>query len=395
MKDKSLSSWHFVHANIFTPKKVIRNGSLVVQNGKIDQIRSLGALKSAKGKTIDLQNHFLLPGLIDLHVNGIGECDLSLNPELSLTRFSKAMAKRGVTTYLPTLISSSITDLKKTLKKMAPLLNKKKGGAHPFGIHLEGPFIHSLRRGAHQKSALESLSLKKLQSLVQAGQGKVKIMTLAPELDAGWRALAYLKKKGIVASMGHSNATYAQAQKAIQRGYGYGAHLFNAMPPWHHRQPGLAGAILESPSVVAELIGDGAHVSYPVLEMVLRLKGSQNLVLVSDEWVGIPQTIWSGWKQIGNAYTSSKNGILVGSACSILEGIRQWSKKRNWDWTELIPLATMNPSKVLGLFRSLGSIESGKLADLIIVTRDLKLKCTLKKGEIVYCHPSWAKKFKD
>lgn len=385
MKNKT-DSCLWVNAKIWTPTGLLHNQSLTLKKGKIQQIQKQAATKNVG--VMDVEGQFVLPGLVDLHVNGIDSCDLSQNPKESLAFFAAQMAKRGVTSFLPTLISNSIPQLIKSIKGITPWIDQTQNGARPLGIHLEGPFIHPKRRGAHSLTSLHTLSLKQLKGLVQAAHGKCRKVTLAPELDKKAQALKYLKRHQIVASMGHSNASYDEAKGAIRAGYSHATHLFNAMPPWHHRQPGLAGAILESSSVTAEIIADGTHVSPSVFEMALKLKGFEKMILVSDEWVGLNQKRRNKWKHRGNAYWVSKT--LVGSACSILEGMASSATKRNW--TELLPLATINPSKALGLSKKCGSIEVGKWADLVVVTKDLKVLMTVVGGKCVYRHPSWKKK---
>jgi len=383
MPRKETNSLQLIHANIWTPSRILKNASLTIRNGKIQKIERKTSKKKRGVGVLDLKGHFLLPGLIDLHVNGIDSCDLTNEPETKLNRFSTEMAKRGVTTFLPTLISTRLEKLEKTISAILPLLKKTFPGAHPLGLHLEGPFISVKRRGAHSQSQIESFSLAKLKKLLKQAPNKIKLMTLAPERDVKAQAVRLLKIHGVTAAMGHSDATYSQAKEAIQNGFNYTTHLFNAMRPWHHRDPGLAGATLDSSKVYAEVIGDGAHVEYPILEMALQLKGMEKIILCSDEWVGFSNQRHQNWKKQGKGIYSLAGKKLVGSACSILEAIKLWSNATKRDWTELIPLATINPSKVLGLSQFLGSIEVGKRADLIVVTKDLKLKMTLVRGKIV------------
>lgn len=380
------------NGNVWTPEGILKNRSLSFKKSKISAIRT-GSLNQKTSALIpDCRDHFILPGLIDLHVNGTGQCDLSRDPERSFSLFSKEMAKRGVTACLPTLISARIPSLTKTLIRLNSLSWDALPGARPLGLHLEGPFISPRRRGAHSRSALETLNKQKCRQLLNAAGGRIKIITYAPELDRRFEVFSYLKKRGVLPSMGHSDATYEEGEEAIQKGFRYAAHLFNAMPAWHHRAPGLAGAVLDSPSVYAELICDGRHVAYPVMEQTLRLKGADKVIAVSDEWVGFSHQTDKNWMvRCGGLYDRNKKS-LVGSAQSLLKSLGEWAHQRKRDWTELVPLATINPAKALGIWRQCGSLETGKRADCIILSRDLKLRMTLVGGKVAYCHPSWRSK---
>lgn len=364
-----------IKGQILTSRGVIK-GSVRIEGEKITAIRRAGRVPPL----------FILPGLIDLHVNGVGNCDLTRNPEKSLPALSLEMARRGVTSFLPALISAPVSKLIMTLPEMARSLKNRLPGARPLGVHLEGPFLNPKRRGVHPRSALETISATKIERLLKAGGGAIKMMTVAPELDRDYKTLRQLQRHGIIAAMGHSAATYEEGIASIRKGYSYATHLFNAMNPWHHRHPGLAGAILDSPDVIAELICDGVHVAAPALEMALRLKGPSRTVLASDELVGRPPFAFARQtlRRHQRHWLTPSGRVIAGSALSLLEGLRQWAQKSKRNWLELIPLATMNPSRVCGTSRKTGTVEPGKRADLIVVTPQLKLLKTFVGGRVVF-----------
>ncbi len=376
-----------VKGMIWSGENQLKEGVLTLAQSRFKNI-SFDKKKWLDPSCLDFKQHIILPGFIDLHVNGIGECDLFCDPLHSLEKFSHAMAKRGVTSFLPTLITTPVKELQKKILEIAPALKKDFSGAKPLGLHLEGPFIEPKRKGAHSKKAIETFSEKKLKQILIAGKGAIQMMTLAPEKDVRGKGIALLKKFGVKPAMGHSDATYAQGIAAIQKGYGYATHLFNAMRPWHHREPGLAGAALTDPTVYCECLPDGSHVAYPVLDMVFSFKEKNKLILSSDEWVGYSEKLKLGWVRHAGAYTDLKSGGLVGSATSLLEGIKKWAHVSKRKWTDLIPLVTINTSEFLGLSHKIGSIEKGKRADFIVVTEDLDLRMTVVGGEIVYSHPA-------
>jgi len=279
------NTWSLTNGTIWTDQGLLKKASLTVRG---TQFQSLSIRKKNPSSQfcLNLENHILLPGLIDLHVNGIGVCDLVQNQSDALDRFSLIMAQKGVTSFLPTLITTPVKQLEKQLSQIVPLLGSQWKGAKPLGLHLEGPFIDPKRKGAHSEKRIETLSEVKLKQILLAGKGQVKMMTLAPEKDPLGNSARMLKKFRVKPAMGHSNATYKQGIQAIQNGYHYATHLFNAMRPWHHREPGLAGAALANDSVYCECIPDGKHLAYPVLDMVLNLKEKDKVILASDEWVG-------------------------------------------------------------------------------------------------------------
>ncbi len=382
-------TWFLTHAHLWTPKGMRKNVSIQISG------KQFGKLTTSSKKGLDVSSHYVLPGLIDLHVNGTAACDLSKDPKESLQRFSKQMALRGVTTYLPTLISTPLKKLIPELERLNQSWDANSLGATPLGLHLEGPFIATERKGAHSTHAIASLSEANLKKVLNAAGKRIKMMTLAPEKDPKGTGVRFLKKQGILPAMGHSNATYKQASRAVDLGYRYATHIFNAMAPWHHRQPGLAGAAMLNNQVYCEAIPDGNHLNFSILDMLYKIKEKDKLILASDEWIGFNKNINKDWKLHSGAIRTVKKGDLVGSGTSLLKGIQKWAKRSKRDWTALIPLVTINPSQYLGLSNKIGTIECGKQADFVVVTKDLDVRMTVVRGEVVYIHPQFRHKLTD
>lgn len=383
-----MSEYVIANARIHCSDRIIENGDVKVKDGIIVEISSHRV--ESLGKVIDAKGSWLLPGLIDIHVNG-GGGGMSIDAsEESIHKIISGHAKYGTTGMLITTISVEDDKLISSLEKIDKVASMAIRGSKILGVHLEGPFLNAAKKGAHQEQYLKMPSLDLFNSLYEASNGRVKILSLAPELDNAMEVIKQAKKKGVVVGLAHSAANYATTQEAIKNGLTLCTHLFNAMEPLSHKDPGPIGAFLTTDSTFVELITDGVHVNPIVLEVVYRIKGSDKIIIVTDA-VSPAATDMSEFSILGinlevrgkSCFVPGTNN-LAGSALTMNLAVKTFYESTNCSLLEVINMASLNPCKLLELDKNKGSIEVGKDADLILMDENFNVKITIVEGEVVY-----------
>lgn len=348
-----------------------RMSSVLIKNGRIEDIKDGNLGTDHAGCTIiDASGCYVTPGLIDLQVNGSPRCNLWADPSADeLKDLRRQMIECGVTSFFPTLITDDIDHLNKNISFLnangvgMKEANGEKDFARMPGIHLEGPFLSPQRPGVHPPQHIKALSLPNVQ---RVSCENVKLMTVAPETDGSGDAIDWLIKQNIEVSLGHSDADLNQAQSAFDRGVKLVTHLFNAMPPLHHRSPGAVGATLLDDRVTACIIADGLHLSPDAVKLIYKIKGPDKTILVTDI-----------------ATVGTKDGGLVGSSITLDQAVLNMVSWNICDFATAIKMASTNPAKAVHL-DSLGSIEKGKLADILIWDKNsLKLKNKILGGKLL------------
>lgn len=305
--------------------------------------------------TLDLAGDWISLGGIDLQINGgLGLAFPDLNPDNAdqLSSISEFLWDQGVDGFLPTIVTSSITNIHRSL---AVLAQPPKLQSQILGVHLEGPFLNLQKRGAHPQEHLLPLSIEQVKRVLGDYASLVKVITLAPELDETGKVIPYLRSLGITVSLGHSQATAAQAQQAFQQGATMVTHAFNAMPSLHHREPGLLGAAIVDPTVCCGLIADGQHVSPVMLEILLRSSQfDQGCFLVSDALspLGLPDGVypWDSREiKIHHGTARLADGTLAGTTRPLLVGVQNLVKWGICSLESAIALATTAPRAAIDL----------------------------------------------
>jgi N-acetylglucosamine-6-phosphate deacetylase len=330
-----------------------------------------------------VEDGWLAPGLIDLQVNGAGGVDLTSahEPVAALECVSRSLASRGITAFCPTIVTSPAELIVNRLEAYAP--RAIEGGAEALGLHVEGPFIDVKHRGVHEPGLIRAPKRSEVDGWLAAG--KPRIVTLAPEIPGSIDAIQQLTSAGVVVSLGHSGADAACAQAAIAAGARMATHLFNGMPPLHHRSPGLVGAVLAS-DLTFGLIADGVHVDPLMIDLVLRVAGVERVALVSDALAsaGVPPGEYAlGEQRIVSDGVSVRrpDGTLAGSAMLLdgcLRNLRSWLGNRV-EPARLVQTATQTPAKVLGLSHK-GRVAVGCDADLVVLDPTFTVKQTWVGG---------------
>ncbi|KHS83749.1 N-acetylglucosamine-6-phosphate deacetylase [Pectobacterium brasiliense] len=375
------------HSRIFTGHQILDNHAVVIADGLIERVCPLAELPAGIEQH-DLSGAFLAPGFIDLQLNGCG--GVQFNDSLdtisvkTLEIMQQANERSGCTSFLPTLITSSDAFMKHSIAVMRDWLAQNKHQA--LGLHLEGPWLNVLKKGTHDPAFIRKPT-QELVDFLCANADAITKITLAPE-EVEPSVIRQLTAAGIIVSAGHSNATWEQAKLGFAAGIRFATHLFNAMPYLTGREPGLVGAIYDAPEVYCGIIADGRHVDWANIRNSKRIKGDK-LVLVTDATApagaDIDQFIFAG-KTIyyRDGICVDEHGTLSGSALTMIDAVRNSVEHAGIALDEAIRMATLYPARAIGVDKQLGSIESGKVANLTVFDRDYHILKTFVNGNPVW-----------
>lgn len=373
------------HANVYTPDDNIADGLVVVADGRITFVGPFTHLTLPETAVrLDARGLHLVPGFIDLQVNGGFGHDFTDNPQ-TIWPVARRLPAYGVTSFLPTIITSPLENMAAAMKVWADA-PPQFAGAWPLGLHLEGPFLHPAKKGAHNPAHLRPPDVTAVPHW--SLENGVRLVTLAPELPGADGLIRALVERGVVVSAGHSTATFAEAQAGFAAGIRYGTHLFNAMPGWHHREPGLAGALLADGRLTVGFIADGEHVHPSLAAVVWRLLGNGRLNLITDAMaaLGMPPGRYKlGDFDVAVDATTARlpDGTLAGCILSLDAALRNLMRFTGCTLAEALPTITSTPANLLNLPHK-GRITPGSDADLVLLTPDLQVQATIIGGEIVY-----------
>lgn len=357
------------------------DGSLITSIGNKNKSKSYNHI-------IDAQERIVCPGFIDVHIHGAGGVDTLYGTNEALRRMSKTLARLGTTSFLATTLVVPEKG-ENYLKILADSVEKDLGGATVLGIHLEGPFVNpEMGRGIFPESIYPP-SLKALEKIIEMTDGKLKMMTIATELDKNFLITKKIVSIGIIPSLGHTNATYEQTKAAFEVGVHHVTHIYNAMPPLHHREPGPLLAIFESENVTAQIISDGRHVSPEVLRWTYKQLGKDRCVCVTDgmQAIGLPEGryMYNGREyesKDGSAYYL--DGTLIGTSLSLGQLSLKFWQYTKCSFETAINTASLIPARVLHIDNKKGSLEKGKDADIVILDFDYSVWATFVNGKLVY-----------
>ena len=365
---------------------VIENPFVVVEDGVIAEIGQLPENSVPAGEVLDFPEATILPALFDVHIHGSAGHDIMEATPQALATIGGFLGRHGVGAYLATTVSADMDMTLRSLQRLALEMRHPQLGAQPVGIHLEGPFLSPHKRGAHPERLLQKPSVKLLDRMWQAAEGQVRLLTIAPELPGADETIARAEEMGIRVSLGHSNATLAEAKRGVQLGAASATHTFNAMRSFSHREPGLVGEVLTNDGLFAELICDGLHVDPTAVRLFWKTKGPDRGILITDAMsaAGMPD----GPYKLGELDVRVEGGrciieenTLAGSTLTLDEGLRNFAAYTGAGLADVFPLATRNPARMLGLEDRFGEIAVGRSADFVILSPEQTVVQTFLRGE--------------
>jgi len=384
------------NSRIILPESVISNGFLEIVKGRIARISEGDFPSNGSELIFDAQEATLSPGFIDLHVHGgNGGTFTSIDPaEHNLAR--EFHLRNGTTSMLASTHTTEFSSLLAILKSLSESLRSNKSGSKVLGIHTEGPFISEHKPGAHVVAQLKEANLSSIEEIISAADNFISMVTVAPEIPGGLELIKYLTKKNIISSIGHTNATYRQAVAGIQAGAKSTTHLFNAMSPLSHRDPGVVGAILGNEEIFAELILDGIHIDEVIFRIALRCKGVDRINLITDatSLAGFPDGEYKvlsdrAVTKVGGKIFIAGTNTLAGSALDMNTVYKNAAKFARITQPELSKISSLNAAKIVGKESDIGSIQLGKLADLVLLDPESNVCATMIEGVWKYVSSAW------
>ncbi|MGV9905527.1 N-acetylglucosamine-6-phosphate deacetylase [Streptomyces sp. NPDC003388] len=372
-------------ARVVLPTEVVDDGRVVVEGTRITAAGPADAVSAPAGaEVIDVSGHWLVPGFVDIHNHGGGGASFSGTAEEILTAV-RTHRRHGTTT----LVASTVTDEMDLLVRQAGLLSELAEQGDIAGIHFEGPFISPCRKGAHSEELLRDPDPAEVRKLIDAGRGRARMVTLATELPGGIDSVRLLAEHGVIAAVGHTDATYEQTVAAVDAGATVATHLFNAMPPLGHRAPGPIAALLEDERVTVELINDGTHLHPAALELAFRHAGAGRVAFITDAMDAAG--IGDGRYMLGPLEVEVSEGVarlvhggsIAGSTLTLDRAFKRAVTVDGLPVPDAVTALSANPARLLGMSDHIGSLEAGKDADLVLLDADFDLKGVLRQGEWV------------
>lgn len=378
---------------IYAEDQMIESGYMLLKDQKIVEYGPIEKVSSSEEYwVIDVPSGYkAIPGLIDVHIHGVNGADVMDATFDALETMTTALPKEGTTSFLATTMTQSQTIIENALMNAGNYIqdHQQPGKAEILGIHLEGPFVNKVRAGAQPVNFIVNSNIDDFKKWNALAKQSIKLVTLAPELPGGLEMVRFLKENGIIASIGHSDATYEEVIQAIEAGANHVTHLFNQMRGLHHREPGVVGAAFLQEELKAEIIVDGVHVRPEMVNLAFQQKGKHGLILITDAMRA--KCLKNGIYDLGGqAVTVAdgkallKDGTLAGSILKLGQALKNMLNFAGCTLEDTIKMASTNPAKQLNLFNRKGSIATGKDADIVILDENLEVAMTFCRGECAF-----------
>ncbi|MFF9393293.1 N-acetylglucosamine-6-phosphate deacetylase [Streptomyces griseoluteus] len=378
MADNSARPLVLTGGTVVLPTGEVPGGRIAVDGRRIAERAPEGA------EVLDVTGHWVVPGFVDLHNHGGGGAAFSGGAEDALTAL-RTHREHGTTT----LVASTVTDDLDVLARQAGMLAELAEQGDLAGVHFEGPFISPCRKGAHSEALLRDPDPAEVRKLVDAARGHAKMVTLATELPGGLHSVRLLAEQGVIAAVGHTDASYEQTVAAIDAGATVATHLFNAMPPIGHRDPGPITALLEDGRVTVELINDGTHLHPAALQLAFHHAGADRVAFITDAMDAAGSG--DGRYLLGPLEVEVRDGVarlveggsIAGSTLTLDRAFRRAVTVDGLPVTDVVKALSANPARLLGMADRVGSLEPGRDADLVLLDGDFALKGVMRRGEWV------------
>ncbi|GAA3407890.1 N-acetylglucosamine-6-phosphate deacetylase [Streptosporangium vulgare] len=364
-------------ARVVTPEGV-HEGWLTIEDGRITHVGQ----GSAPGAGLGLGGRYVVPGFVDIHNHGGAGGSFPTGDPDQASRAVDLHARHGTTTLMASLVTASLDDLAQSAASLADLCED----GLLAGIHFEGPYISAARCGAHNPALLREPSPGEFAALLKAGRGHVRMITIAAELPGALDTVREAVANGVIAALGHSDATYEQTISGIEAGGSVATHLYNAMPPLHHRAPGPIAALLQDERVTVELINDGVHLHPAMTRLAFEVAGPGRTALITDAMAaaGMGDGVYGLGAMTVNVADGvarlAEGGTIAGSTLTMDVAFRRAVREVGLSLSEASEIASLTPARVLGLADRLGSVSVGKRADLVVLTDDLEVSGVMRGG---------------
>lgn len=379
------------HVKVFTEDKKFTDGGIVIKNGTIKQVYTERKRPQTEDEVLDGKGMYAIPGLIDLHFHGCKGDDFCDGSRDAIARIAEYEASVGVTAIAPATMTLPVEELEQILRVAA----EYKKGPHSkkeadfVGINMEGPFISPAKKGAQDERNIIPCDVKVCERFLEVSEGLVKFMGIAPEESENAVSFIEAVKDKVNVSLAHTNADYDTAMAAFNAGADHAVHLYNAMPAFTHRAPGVIGAVYDSKHVMAEIICDGVHIHPAAVRATFEMMGEDRMILISDSMraAGMPDGSYTlgglDVNVVGNRATLASDGAIAGSVTNLMDCMKTAVKTMNIPLETAVACATINPAKSLGIDAEYGSIRAGKKAHIVLMDQELNVQQVIKDGELL------------
>jgi N-acetylglucosamine-6-phosphate deacetylase len=374
---------------VVTPQDVFEQADVVIEGSKIIGVGP-GIACGEDCKVIPAEGLIVAPGYVDVHVHGSAGHDAMDGTRKAIEGMAQFFATRGVTSFCPTTLTMGGEEIMQAVRAVQECMDHPTKGAQPLGVHLEGPYIDAKMKGAQPAQHVRAASAQEYQQFFSLGN--IRMISLAPEIDANKELISFARRHGAAVAVGHSSASYEQVAEAVKLGLNQSTHTFNQMQGLHHRKPGTVGAALLLDEIYAQFIADGIHLHPAVVDLVVRLKGTEKAVLITDaiRGAGMPDGDYELGGQaivVRDGAVRLADGTLAGSCLTMDLGVRNLAEFAGVCACEAIEMATLTPARSIGVADRKGSLETSKDADVVLLDQDLNVVSTMVMGEVVYRAP--------
>jgi len=379
-----------IHAGrAFTPTTEINEAGILIREGVIEAIGPRAGMSLPAGaQEIRATERTAVPGFIDVHIHGAGGRDVMEGSAEALQAVTRKVSQFGTTSFVATTVTASVDQTLRAIEGIAAYISRQfesnESRAEILGIHFEGPFISKERRGVHPSEWIQPPAAATLDKFLKAAAGNARMITIAPEVLGAAPCIDAARAAGLVVSIGHTDANYEQARAAMARGAQSATHVYNAMRPFSHRDPGVIGAVLTSPDINAELIADGVHVEEAAMKLLLLAKGAAHVTLVSDglSATGMPdgKYMLGGFEvTVSSGVCRNAEGVLAGSTLTLDRALRN-IVALGASLPDAVRMLTLNPATLLGIEFKKGSLRVGADADILVLDESLHLTDVWARG---------------
>ncbi len=372
---------------VITPLEVLEKADVIIEDHRIFAV-GRGLSNAQADETIDASGRLVAPGYVDVHIHGSAGHDTMDGTVEAIEGIARFLASRGVTSFCPTTLTQPTEAIMRSVRAVYDCMeNGIEGGAQPLGVHLEGPCLDVKKKGAQPEQHIRTAAAINYQQLFSLGN--IKLITLAPEIAENNDLIAFARANGATVVVGHSSASYEDLVAAVELGVNHATHTFNQMEGLHHRKPGTVGGVLLLDQIYAEFIADGVHLHPAIVDMIVRLKGSDKAVAITDaiSGAGMPDGDYELGGQkivVKDGAVRLADGTLAGSALTLDRGVQNILKFTRATLAEAIQMATLTPARSIGVSDRKGSLEPGKDADLVLLDQNLNVTSTIVMGKVVY-----------